>query len=135
MSMELWNLSGGSPKTTQGQLTVGGAGQDTTLVTVAAGKRIIPVWLLLYGVSADADRISKFVVRTAGSLDGNRSGVIVDNAKAFAIYMQPLFFNWGVLERNNFGDGENLKITLSSSDNTTALDVYKYALGYYLVDA
>jgi len=121
MTMELWGLSGGSPKLAQGQFTVGGAAQDTTLITVAAGKRVVPVWLSIWGLSLDADRITTFVVRSASTLKTGRTNVLLDNAKSLAVYMQPMIFRFGLTERNTFDSGENLKAT--------------YALGYYLVDA
>jgi len=135
MTMELWGLSGGSPKLAQGQFTVGGAAQDTTLITVAAGKRVVPVWLSIWGLSLDADRITTFVVRSASTLKTGRTNVLLDNAKSLAVYMQPMIFRFGLTERNTFDSGENLKATLTSTDTTTADDLYYYALGYYLVDA
>lgn len=134
MSMELWGLSGGSPRWVSGNVTVGVGNQDTTIVTVAAGKRIIPVWFFLWGIGS-ATTVSTFTLRGANVLDANRSTCVLDNVKSYVEYMQPLFFKFGVMERNNFGSGDNLKLTTSSSDGNTTGDVYKYTLGYYLVDA
>lgn len=135
MSMELWELSGGKPRIKSGTLSIGAGVVDTTVLTVAATKRVVPVWFWLWGLSADADRVSKFVLRGADALDSDRSTVLIDNLKINVLIMQPIFVNFGVYERNTFAAGNDLKVSLSSSDNTTASDAYAYALGYYLLDA
>jgi hypothetical protein len=135
MSMDLWEMSGGLPHWTSGTLTVGAGTVDTTILSVAATKRAIPVWFWLWGFSADSDRITNFVLRGVDALDSNRSAVLIDNLKIFALVMQPVFINFGIHERNSLAAGEDIKVALSSSDSTTASDGYGYALGYYLVDA
>jgi len=136
MSDEVWKLSGGSPRFATGTLTVGSGSQDTTIVAVASGKRIIPAWLFLWGLSIDTNRITNFVVRGVAALDGNRSTVIVDNFRLQPYYFQPIMFRFGIMCRNLFADGDDLKIAVSSpNDLTTVGDTYRYAIGYYLVDA
>lgn len=135
MSLKLYEMSGGNPMLTEGQVTVGAGAQTTTVLTVASGKRCIPAWFVLWG-NGTATATVRFLLRGQATLSGDRKNVIVDRFYTYVQFMQPQIFKFGMSEMYSLGDGENLWLTTLETDpgSDTTGDVYYYSMGYYLVD-